>query len=538
MTAIYDEAFKLELLDDNIKCLRLQLIDLEPVVGQLRLLVPPGSAYPFEPCLPLFVPHKGHKALDAPGVRVSLAKALAEQAARLAADGTPACYELATWLSDELTGFLEAPPPRPAKLLLTAKEQARQEKDARIGALHKAAAEAASELERQREREAAAHGMSFEEYLKAIDAWPVNYGVPDPVEVAALKARLAAGPNAATARAPMQTPQSRDVADIMDAVSLAADSGAVSPPPPPSNPPSPPAEGTPSTAPIPAAAAGGLAAAAPPTRDVASIIDGVVTAALPSRWHPDRTTSQRFILLCGETPHYRRIARKLTLADDVVLELGCSFGDCTAELAARARAVRAVDHSCECVERTAKRLPAVATHQLDVFGNCAQLVSLGQGCSSVFCDLNGNRSLSAAYVDLLLTIQERLRPSLLVVKCRALHEAALRAIGSTDEGGALPMSNWRFWADLRLGEAPRHDPSGPSAEDESGEVDPDRVPPDETRLCFTFTNKGRCGRAACTLRHLLPTHPEAIADAAKRSAIGWQPSRLRGRGVPDQQCKN
>ena len=58
---------------------------------------------------------------------------------------------------------------------------------------HQAAAEAASDLERHREREAAAHGMTFEEYLKATDAWPMCKGTPDPIEVAALKARLAAG---------------------------------------------------------------------------------------------------------------------------------------------------------------------------------------------------------------------------------------------------------------------------------------------------------------------------------------------------------
>ena len=52
--------------------------------------------------------------------------------------------------------------------MLTAKEQAKQEHYARIGALHQAAAEAASDLERHREREAAAHGMTFEEYLKAV----------------------------------------------------------------------------------------------------------------------------------------------------------------------------------------------------------------------------------------------------------------------------------------------------------------------------------------------------------------------------------
>ena len=193
--AIYDDAFCLEALPGGIWCLRLQLPELQPVAGELRLLVPPGCAYPSQPCLPLFVPSAADGALDMPpGVRVSLAAALAQQAARLAADGSPACYELSTWLAEVLPGFLAQPPPRPPPLLLTAKQQARQQHGRDLGARHQAAAEAASDLERHREREAAAHGMTFEEYLKATDAWPVCQGTPDPIEVAALKARLAAGP--------------------------------------------------------------------------------------------------------------------------------------------------------------------------------------------------------------------------------------------------------------------------------------------------------------------------------------------------------
>lgn len=201
LQAIYDDAFSLEELPGSVQCLRLQLPDLQPVAGELQLLVPPGCSYPSQPCLPLFVPSAVGGALDVPGVRVSLASALAQQAARLAADGTPACHELSTWLAEELRGFLAQPPPRPPPLLLTAKQQAKQQHSKNLGARHQAAAEAASDLERHREREAAAHGMTFEEYLKATDAWPVCQGVPDSIEVAALKARLAAGPQGRPPRA-------------------------------------------------------------------------------------------------------------------------------------------------------------------------------------------------------------------------------------------------------------------------------------------------------------------------------------------------
>ena len=192
--AIFDDAFCLEALPGGVRCLRLQLPELQPVAGELRLLVPPGCAYPSQPCLPLFVPSAADGSLDAPGVRIALGAALAQQAGRLAADSSPACYELSTWLDEGLPGFLAQPPPRPPPLLLTAKQQAKQQHSRDLGARHQAAAEAASDLERHREREAAAHGMTFEEYLKATDAWPMCKGTPDPIEVAALKARLAAGP--------------------------------------------------------------------------------------------------------------------------------------------------------------------------------------------------------------------------------------------------------------------------------------------------------------------------------------------------------
>jgi len=111
--AIFDDAFCLEALPGGVRCLRLQLPELQPVAGELRLLVPPGCAYPSQPCLPLFVPSAADGSLDAPGVRIALAAALAQQAGRLAADSSPACYELSTWLDEGLPGFLAQPPPRP-----------------------------------------------------------------------------------------------------------------------------------------------------------------------------------------------------------------------------------------------------------------------------------------------------------------------------------------------------------------------------------------------------------------------------------------
>ena len=127
---------------------------------------------------------------------------------------------------------------------------------------------------------------------------------------------------------------------------------------------------------------------------------------------------------------------------DRVLELGVSFGDATAVLAAQAQYVRGVDNSPTCVTRATARVAEFSEatiHLLDALGNPAQLIALGEGCSVIFCDLGGDRDLSLPYVRLLIALQDALRPELMVVKCRALHVAASRAIG--DGGGTFPEAS-------------------------------------------------------------------------------------------------
>ena len=266
-------------------------------------------------------------------------------------------------------------------------------------------------------------------------------------------------------------------------------------------------------------------------------MDGLVTAALPCRWAPHR--GARHCLLVGETAVFRALARSQVLASDIVLELGCSYGDTTVELAARAKEVFALDNSPECVARAASRCAddsgSVHVEQRDALGNTLQMVELGRGCSVIFVDLGGVRAASAPFLELLMLLQERVCPMLMVVKCRALHAAALVAIGD-DSGGVVP-DGAKFWADTL---------SAAKAEEATASASPPAVMPvdagavasapadeqscAETRLCFDFLNKGKCRRTTCTFRHARPDDPEAVADARKRSELDWQPARVRGRG--------
>ena len=263
------------------------------------------------------------------------------------------------------------------------------------------------------------------------------------------------------------------------------------------------------------------------------------TAALPCRWRCPRNDGRRYFLICGETSTYRSLARTLTLPDDDVLELGCSFGDATTELASRAQSVRAVDNSAECITRTSARLQqmrdmmafsgAVDVHQLDVFGNTAQLLTLGAGIHCCYVDLGGARAMSGPYVTLLLNIQAALKPQLMVIKSRELHEQALQALGDTSGGVLPPERQEAFWSAC-WARAAAPTASEPRSQPPSGmeEVDAHRVPADERRICYSYLNKGRCKKAACAFRHLPPTHPEAIADQSRRAQVGWRPERVRG----------
>ena len=47
--------------------------------------------------------------------------------------------------------------------------------------------------------------------------------------------------------------------------------------------------------------------------------------------------------------------------------------------------------------------------------------------------------------------------------------------------------------------------------------------PAETRICFSFLNRGTCERAeSCRFRHLAPDHPDAIADRIRTGRLPAQ----------------
>ena len=127
--------------------------------------------------------------------------------------------------------------------------------------------------------------------------------------------------------------------------------------------------------------------------------------------------------------------------------------------------------------------------------------------------LTGDEALDSARADVLHNDQQRAAPAL----PGSAAAASVAASGSRSfwKEATLPLESRR----LELEQLP------------AGQEDanPRAVESGESRLCFAFINKGRCARADCTFRHLSPSHPDAIANAAKRAQVGWQPPRAKQR---------
>ena len=80
----------------------------------LELWLPPGSRYPYEACLPCLCLAAPHAPPRAP---LALGRALLDRAAELAAEGSPAAFELSGVVEELLPSLLAAPPPPPPPVL-------------------------------------------------------------------------------------------------------------------------------------------------------------------------------------------------------------------------------------------------------------------------------------------------------------------------------------------------------------------------------------------------------------------------------------
>ncbi|KAF8071307.1 IP5P13 [Scenedesmus sp. PABB004] len=166
------------------------------------------------------------------------------------------------------------------------------------------------------------------------------------------------------------------------------------------------------------------------------------------------------VLVCADTESYRCLARSQLCRADAVLELGCSYGVCTAQLAQHAGQVVGVDCGSEVVAEARRRHPHVRFEVADALEQPAELLAIARsmrqragcsccsdsaaakgrasscsscgapgsaaggsgGASVVMADIGGDRQLDAL-LRLVPWVMAQLAPRLLVVKSEELAAA-------------------------------------------------------------------------------------------------------------------
>jgi len=129
------------------------------------------------------------------------------------------------------------------------------------------------------------------------------------------------------------------------------------------------------------------------------------------------------VLVCGETNHYRQLARVQPRSGDRVLEVGSDFGHTTVNLAKACLTghVIALDKSASHVQEAQRCHPALDFRCMDLFSDSAELAQLGP-FDSIFVDINGNRALGDVLRAIsVLRVTFPSPPRLVVIKSRELH---------------------------------------------------------------------------------------------------------------------
>lgn len=168
--------------------------------------------------------------------------------------------------------------------------------------------------------------------------------------------------------------------------------------------------------------------------------DGYRIVLVPKKcvdFQPEEAT-ERICYVVSETVDFRTVAQRAIRSDDVVLEIGSSYGVCTQILARAALRVIALDNSEEALVAARERcLPRagesnVVFHVCDALMGMERVSELGAEATAAFVDVGGDR-LCEDVLWLLSSIQRVLRPRLLCVKSRSVWKWAEARIRLKDD---------------------------------------------------------------------------------------------------------
>lgn len=133
--------------------------------------------------------------------------------------------------------------------------------------------------------------------------------------------------------------------------------------------------------------------------------------------------TQPRIVVVAETRDYRRLAQETITVDDVFLEIGCSFGECTKLLGELGFGGMALDHSADAVAQACRAVedyPRVSVVQTDV-RDIAHVLRLCPQPSVILFDVGGRESLDKV-ISLLRLVLKTFRPRCLLVRSIELAE--------------------------------------------------------------------------------------------------------------------
>jgi hypothetical protein len=145
-------------------------------------------------------------------------------------------------------------------------------------------------------------------------------------------------------------------------------------------------------------------------------------------------------VLCAETEEFRQLARTLPCKGWFCVDIGAAHGHATECLAAACNdggpeggRVVGIEKGHDFYEAARVERPSLDFHKIDVLAAPQYLLQLADGADCVIVDINGVRELEAL-TPLLALLQRAIRPTLLVVKSRKLHESATQWLGEEPAG--------------------------------------------------------------------------------------------------------
>ncbi len=133
-------------------------------------------------------------------------------------------------------------------------------------------------------------------------------------------------------------------------------------------------------------------------------------------------------VICAETEEYRLLARTNVPDDAEVIEIGCSTGKCSAVLAQRAKRLLALDIGADVIDQARAAYPDIEFACLDALAETGRLVELMPGCTVLFVDIGGNRSMEALAQLVPVMMQRLPNLRLIVVKNRDLYRSAAKTL--------------------------------------------------------------------------------------------------------------